>query len=125
LIIRQPWAPLWAMIVLNISRSARSFTPSPSRKATVRAVLLLCSAVMICSGSVTIPPSYRKTLTWSFCREQGADVAVQDEVWLDGSLDCFLDGGIGSVHQVPYLPADCLLPRGESSMYWSTRGSLL
>ena len=59
------------------------------------------------------------------CREQGADVAVQDEEWLDGSLDCFLDGGIGSVHQVPYLPADCLLPRGESSMYWSTRGSLL
>ena len=63
--LRQPPARLLAMICRNIARSARSLIGSPRRKATVRAVWLSWPAVMMPSGSGTIAPSYRKTLTWS------------------------------------------------------------
>ena len=46
-------------------------------------------------------------------REQRADVAVEDEVRLDGSLDRLLDVGIGGMHKVPHPRADLLLPLGK------------
>jgi hypothetical protein len=57
LILRQPPARLLAMICLNIAASAGSLIGSPSRKATVRAVLLSWPAVMMPSGSGTMAPS--------------------------------------------------------------------
>lgn len=54
LILRQPPARLLAMICLNISVSAGALMASPSRKATVRAILLSWPAVMMPCGSGTI-----------------------------------------------------------------------
>lgn len=51
LILRQPPARLLATMCRNIASSAGSLIVSPSRKATVRAVLLSWPAVMIPSGS--------------------------------------------------------------------------
>jgi hypothetical protein len=45
------------MICRNIAERAGALMASPSRTATVRAVLLPCPAVMIPSGSGTIAPS--------------------------------------------------------------------
>ena len=55
--LRQPPARLLAMICRNIALSAGALMASPRRTATVRAVLLSWPAVMIPSGSGTIPPS--------------------------------------------------------------------
>ena len=55
--LRQPPARLLATISLSIPESAASLNVSPSRIATVRAVLLSCPPVMIPSGSGTIAPS--------------------------------------------------------------------
>ena len=57
LILRQPPARLLAMMCLNIAVRATALIGSPRRKATVRAVVLLCPPVMIPSGSGTIAPS--------------------------------------------------------------------
>jgi hypothetical protein len=54
--------------------------------------------------------------------QQCTDVAGQDEVRLAGALDGLLDRGFRRVDEVPDLPADVLLPFGQS-MYASTRGS--
>jgi hypothetical protein len=44
------------------------------------------------------------------CREEGCDVAVEDEVGLDRPLDRLDDLGIGAMDQIPDLVADPLLP---------------
>ena len=55
--VRQPPARLLAMMCLNMAVRAGALMTSPWRKATVRAVLLSWPAVMIRSGSGTMPPS--------------------------------------------------------------------
>src|SRR2546430_6406791 len=59
---RQPPARLFAMICLTMALSAAALRVSPWRTATVRAVLLSWPAVMIPSGSGTVPPSEGKTM---------------------------------------------------------------
>jgi hypothetical protein len=50
-----------------------------------------------------------------FGGQQGADVALEHEVWLARALDCFNDLGIGGVNQLANLAADLLLPGGQGS----------
>jgi hypothetical protein len=50
------------------------------------------------------------------CRKERADVAVEDEIGLDRSLDRFLDFGISFVDEVANLAADLPLPGGNPSM---------
>src|SRR5438132_1034499 len=45
--------------------------------------------------------------------QQGADVALQHEIWPVGALDCLGDLGIGVVDQIPARVADGLLPVGQ------------
>ena len=54
--LRQPPARLLATICRNIAVRAGALIGSPSRIATVRAVLLSWTDVMIPSGSETMPP---------------------------------------------------------------------
>ena len=46
--------------------------------------------------------------------QQRADIAIENEVRLDGALDRLLDLGVGRVDEVADLLADRLLPRGQS-----------
>ena len=45
--------------------------------------------------------------------EQRGDVALEDEVRLNGPLDCLGDLGVGLVEEVTNLVADRLLPLGQ------------
>src|SRR5215211_5418709 len=47
------------------------------------------------------------------CRQERADVAIQDEVRTVGALDGLRHLGISGVHQSAYPAADILLPVGE------------
>jgi hypothetical protein len=47
-------------------------------------------------------------------REEGADIAVEDEIRLDRSLDRLLDVGVGLVDDVPDLAEDLPLPVGQA-----------
>ena len=49
-------------------------------------------------------------------RQQGGDVALENEVWTVGALDGLGDLRIGCVDQIADLTADGLLPVGQGSM---------
>jgi len=46
-------------------------------------------------------------------REQRADVAIEDEVGLHGTLDRLRDVRVNRVDEFAHLPADVLLPFGQ------------
>src|SRR6266545_6690624 len=70
--LRQPPARLFAMIALKIAVRAGPLMGSPSWIAIMRPVWLPWPPVMIPSGSGASPPSYRKTVTWSFAESSAA-----------------------------------------------------
>ncbi len=101
------------MIWRNIAVRAGSLIGSPRRTATVRAVLLSWPAVMMPSGSGTIAAVVEEHVDVVLRRQQRTDVAVEDEVRLDGALDRLLDLGVGTVDEVPDPAADLPLPVGQ------------
>jgi hypothetical protein len=102
------------MICLNISVKAASLIGSPFRKATVRAVLLSCPAVMMPFGIGNDAAVVQEHVDVILGCQKCADVAVQDEVRLARSLDALGDLRIGSVYQTPDMSADLLLPLRQS-----------
>ena len=57
-------------------------------------------------------------------REQRCDVAVEDEVGLDGPLDRFDDFGVGAMDEIPAWWQIACCQSGRASIYASTRGSV-
>jgi hypothetical protein len=89
---------------------------SPWRMATVRAVALSRPAVMIPSGSGTDGAVTEEDVDMVLRRQQGGDVALENEVWTACALDGLGTLWVSGVDQIADLTADGLLPVGQGSM---------
>jgi hypothetical protein len=101
------------MMFLNMAVRARALMVSPWRMATVRAVALSRPAVMIPSGSGTDGAVIEEDVDMVLRRQQGDDIALENEVRAVAALDGLGDLWVGGVEQIADLAADGLLPVGQ------------
>jgi hypothetical protein len=100
---RRPPARLLAMMFLNMAVGARALMVWPWRMATVRAVVLSRRAVMIPSGSGTDGAVIEEDVDIVLRRQQGDDMALENEVRAVGALDGLGDLWVGGVEQIADL----------------------